>query len=383
VTGVPETHPNPPALAAAIRQGRARTVPTGEPMTDPTTETARALLYRHGLPEDVIDGVLCLHAQELAAVQRREAAVWGVDTAAGKHTLAAADLIDPTRGAVSAVSLPPADQTALRDRLDEAIDDVFTRWESGLGGQRPQDAIRDAVLAVLPATTDQTAEAPLSPDYSHEACGFHWHGRDGMDIPMRDGQPVCPRCELAEARAQIGNLRTMYDASEARVNDLIEERDQLLEARADRAAVLREVERHVRELARATFQPYYRSAYATLADDIIRMDDETQPAETERCAHCAHPKRDHDGRADHRAKYPPHVVGDPWCHACNTECDYTLAKSCAHCGQPVSRVIGTLTAWWVHAPGGNTVCDPQQAASSPRATPEPAAGARQDGAQPS
>ena len=27
-------------------------------------------------------------------------------------------------------------------------------------------------------------------------CGFHWHGRDGMDIPMRDGQPVCPRCEL-------------------------------------------------------------------------------------------------------------------------------------------------------------------------------------------
>lgn len=36
-------------------------------MTDQTTETARALLYRHGLPEDVIDGALCLHAQELAA----------------------------------------------------------------------------------------------------------------------------------------------------------------------------------------------------------------------------------------------------------------------------------------------------------------------------
>lgn len=36
----------------------------------------------------------------------------------------------------------------------------------------------------------------LSPYYSHEACGFHWHGRDGLDIPMRDGQPICPRCEL-------------------------------------------------------------------------------------------------------------------------------------------------------------------------------------------
>ncbi|CAL9598849.1 hypothetical protein [Streptomyces sp. enrichment culture] len=39
-------------------------------------------------------------------------------------------------------------------------------------------------------------EAALSPYYEHPECGFHWHGRDGMDVPMRDGQPVCPRCEL-------------------------------------------------------------------------------------------------------------------------------------------------------------------------------------------
>lgn len=39
-------------------------------------------------------------------------------------------------------------------------------------------------------------DAPLSRFYSHEECGFHWHGRDGLDIPMRDGQPICPRCEL-------------------------------------------------------------------------------------------------------------------------------------------------------------------------------------------
>lgn len=39
-------------------------------MTD-QTETARQLLWRHNLPEDVIDGALCLHAQELAAVQRK------------------------------------------------------------------------------------------------------------------------------------------------------------------------------------------------------------------------------------------------------------------------------------------------------------------------
>lgn len=33
---------------------------------NPQPETARALLWRHGLPEDVIDGALCLYAQELA-----------------------------------------------------------------------------------------------------------------------------------------------------------------------------------------------------------------------------------------------------------------------------------------------------------------------------
>lgn len=48
----------------------------------------------------------------------------------------------------------------------------------------------DQALAALGVT-----EPPLSPYYSHEACGFHWHGRDGLDIPMRDGQPICPRCE--------------------------------------------------------------------------------------------------------------------------------------------------------------------------------------------
>ncbi|MET7321483.1 hypothetical protein [Streptomyces sp. NPDC005549] len=41
-----------------------------------------------------------------------------------------------------------------------------------------------------------TDEPSLSPFYEHPECGFHWHGRDGMDVPMRDGQPVCPRCEL-------------------------------------------------------------------------------------------------------------------------------------------------------------------------------------------
>ncbi|WP_372352664.1 hypothetical protein [Streptomyces sp. KL116D] len=50
-------------------------------------------------------------------------------------------------------------------------------------------------------------ERPLSPFYEHPACGFRWHGRDGMDIPMRDGQPVCPRCELRRLADAIERVR--------------------------------------------------------------------------------------------------------------------------------------------------------------------------------
>ncbi|MFC9891515.1 hypothetical protein [Streptomyces pilosus] len=50
----------------------------------------------------------------------------------------------------------------------------------------------------------------------------------------------------------------------------------------------------------------------------------------------------------------------------------TRPESCAHCGKPVRRITGTLATWWVHDPGGNTVCHPEQAASSPRATPKAA-----------
>ncbi|NUO43683.1 MAG: hypothetical protein HOV82_16795 [Streptomyces sp.] len=54
--------------------------------------------------------------------------------------------------------------------------------------------------------------------------------------------------------------------------------------------------------------------------------------------------------------------------------------SCAHCGNTIRRITGTLTAWWVHTPGGQAMCQPWQPARSTRATPKPAAGARQDGA---
>lgn len=59
----------------------------------------------------------------------------------------------------------------------------------------------------------------------------------------------------------------------------------------------------------------------------------------------------------------------------------TEPESCAHCGTAIRRITGTLTEWWVHTTGGQAMCQPWQPARSARATPQPAAGARQDGAQ--
>ncbi|MFG3127418.1 hypothetical protein ACGFZU_06915 [Streptomyces tendae] len=78
----------------------------------------------------------------------------------------------------------------------------------GLGTGASWEAIHERVAEL----EQQTTEAPLSPYYSHEACGFHWHGRDGMDIPVQeDGQPVCPRCELAKAEKKMAALQRRRD----------------------------------------------------------------------------------------------------------------------------------------------------------------------------
>ncbi|MFD5027037.1 hypothetical protein [Streptomyces sp. NPDC058373] len=148
----------------------------------------------------------------------------------------------------------PADN--LRDRIAEAIADAT-------GNSWPAQAFlveADAVMAVLPAPVDRildeqaTAreERPLSPYYEHPACGFRWHGRDGMDIPMRDGQPVCPRCELAKAEVYWPSV--------------------------DRAAVLREAADRLARQADELWAPG-RTAHTTMhadADELRRVAAETE-----------------------------------------------------------------------------------------------------------
>ena len=72
---------------------------------DGDAESARDLMYRYGLPEDIIDGVLALHAQELVARQREAHNVMRPHSHMGLpcsphfdcHVSKVIDLIDPTR----------------------------------------------------------------------------------------------------------------------------------------------------------------------------------------------------------------------------------------------------------------------------------------------
>lgn len=150
-------------------------------------ESARALLYRYGLPEDIIDGALALFAQELAGKIR----VWH-DRLPGEHECCdgnAADLISPENWArteaASAVPVAasPTEQAALRERIAEAIRAAACpggcgKTEEECARERIQpfvwhhgrlavvegapEMFADAVLAVLPPPADRATVAELA-----------------------------------------------------------------------------------------------------------------------------------------------------------------------------------------------------------------------------
>jgi hypothetical protein len=122
-------------------------------MTD-QTETARELLWRHQLPEDVIDGALALFAQELAGKIRARFDGSIIDDIREQD----ADLISPENWARTepAVPAPATDQTKLRDRIAEALyahdhpGHLVPLNETGM--QPAYQGSADAVLSVLPET---------------------------------------------------------------------------------------------------------------------------------------------------------------------------------------------------------------------------------------
>jgi hypothetical protein len=185
--------------------------------------------------------------------------------------------------AVSAVSLPPADQTALRDRIADAIAGVDAgSWGTETKAMHPYwrkvyQSYADAVLAVLPATTDQTAD-------------------------LADWEAMAER--TGRLRKTTKELLDRAEELEARVAQLS----------VDRAAVLGEAADRLSQKAAALTEGLHGLAHFVAKDrlreakildreaaELRRMADETQPAETE-----AHP-------AEHRwaaELYDP--LADEW-----------------------------------------------------------------------
>ena len=147
-------------------------------------ETARALLHRYGLPEDVIDGALCLHAQELAAVQRLRMDELDLTGQKARFIGRIVDLIDPTKTAAvsSAGQAPATDHTALRDRIAAALHQdqtppPATPWADEAPLDREYFLRRaDVVLAVLPAPVDRAAVLREAEAKAREVVARLWDG---------------------------------------------------------------------------------------------------------------------------------------------------------------------------------------------------------------
>lgn len=140
----------------------------------------------------------------------REFAAWQADVSEAQDYGSEPPALPVAVPSAPADDLPAHLRTALTERFTE-LGNPFSemrRHEKGpdgwpashpVGPHQVAEVLRELLAAVQPApaeTDEGSADRPLSPYYEHPACGFHWHGRDGMDIPVRDGQPVCPRCEL-------------------------------------------------------------------------------------------------------------------------------------------------------------------------------------------
>jgi hypothetical protein len=137
-------------------------------------------------------------------------------------------------------------------------------------------ALELAAVSVPPPAPRADAEAvdepPLSPDYEHPDCGFHWHGRDGMDIPMRDGQPVCPRCELRR-------VEKLLDHRERRCDELRAESKRRGKVKLEYAEKIRLLERQIDEVRRQLGAEILRAGQAEA--ELRRMADEAQQPDDE------------------------------------------------------------------------------------------------------
>jgi hypothetical protein len=264
-----------------------------------TTETARALLYRHGLPEDIIDGALCLHAQEMAAAQRREADdLHQTEPGVVKGLRIGADLIDPTvpddtdlseadvdrmMAAGTPVQIvtappstygatqPPVDRAALRDRIAEVLTPFFANFSDEDTARVNAGEAAAALAAVLPAgrVLHGTADTRAATLRDAEA---RLRARAAELVAAADADPLADMKRATDARrhsaecwnAAADELRRL--AGETPADTKAD--DEALRAKVDDAtATLRRVRSKLETLKDqgATGQTYYQTITDALA----------------------------------------------------------------------------------------------------------------------
>ncbi|WP_306317282.1 MULTISPECIES: hypothetical protein [unclassified Streptomyces] len=118
----------------------------------------------------------------------------------------------PIKPDIFARSYEPADQpsapadTDLRERVARAVDDVFDRWRDGLGDQRPEDAITDAVLAVLPVSAVLTATERSMLGFALEMAQEEIHARS-LESSADDRAALVSLRRMADEAQQAGESR--------------------------------------------------------------------------------------------------------------------------------------------------------------------------------
>jgi hypothetical protein len=116
---------------------------------------------------------------------------------------------------------PPVPDETLRGRIAAAL---LARIKlATISG--PQPFGMDATTRMLAATEYDLADVVLAivagergdghaACYVCARCGFHWHGRTATEaVPMRDGQPVCPRCANTGHSEAIPAWEAAYDSA--------------------------------------------------------------------------------------------------------------------------------------------------------------------------
>ncbi|MFF7308127.1 hypothetical protein [Streptomyces sp. NPDC008137] len=251
-------------LRDRIAAERAATPAVQAPATD---RAALREIAAQAIRDAACSGADCPLAEDECAEQRIQPAAWerGVLSEVYGRPEQFAD-------AVLAVLPAPTDRAAVLDRIREVVrrlaahavgfQDVLDESDRGPWGKTVA-----ADIAELRRMLD--ADALLSPFYEHPDCGFRWHGRDGMDVPVRDGQPVCPRCELAKAEKKLAALQRRRDEVGAeckrRGKRVLEQSEQILA-----------LERQLDEVRKQLGAEILRTGQAEA--ELRRMADEAQPA---------------------------------------------------------------------------------------------------------